>query len=381
MRNLAFGIVATLGLSGCTNEQLRWSTVRQAMTLNEIQHRQVMQNLATFAANQYAIPRHVTLKDGAAQITDSGTIAGQVISDSFLNLGAGRSVTDLWNMEPVTNDVELRMLRVAYRRAFGAEDDLYTDGLANDLAHELKEQTYQIDDLRTSLANAEVTKRGGFFGNLLKTDEPDTVAGPDYVGTVDKPTAEVKTEQSDGRDFTITTKRTVPEKSVTHDDIPGISTQKAKERRDKFNKLVSGNHVDIIMPWERVEPDTLLTVPTGKLDAYGNMIFRESTPLVVELRRQIYDTNNELEEITSGWLGCSRDKHDVPKNACYVAYAKECGSGCYVWVCPDHMREFEDFTLKIMGLSGLIREPNVTGSTGVRFTPTGGGAGAVGGMR
>jgi hypothetical protein len=37
------------------------------------QHQQILQNLTTLAGNPYALPRHVTLHDGTAQITDNGS--------------------------------------------------------------------------------------------------------------------------------------------------------------------------------------------------------------------------------------------------------------------------------------------------------------------
>jgi hypothetical protein len=41
-------------------------------------------------------------------------------------------------MLAVTNDVALRLLKVAYRRALGSPENLYTDDLANDLAQEIR---------------------------------------------------------------------------------------------------------------------------------------------------------------------------------------------------------------------------------------------------
>lgn len=368
MRQLPI-VLGVLFLSGCTNEQLRRSTIHQAMTLNEIQHRQVMQNLATFAANIHAIPRQVTLKDGTAQITDSGSIVGQVINDRFLNLGASRAVTDLWNMEPVTNDVALKILRIAYRRALGVEENLYTDDLANEFAHELKEQIYQVDDLRTLISNAELQQRAkeGNIPDSIPATKSDALSGLYQDRTVN----DVANVMVDGEMRQITTSKTV---RMRVEDVPGICAEDAKKVRDKFQKVVSANALNIVYPDERIDETNLAVIELGGLfDKNENPVsaFRPATPLVIELRRQVYETNKDLEEILPGWLGRSQDKHGVPMNACYVAYAKECGAGCYVWVCPDNMKEFEEFTLKIIGLSGLIKETNVTGSSGVKFTPSG----------
>jgi hypothetical protein len=164
---------------GCTNNQLRRSAVGQARTLTEIQHQQVLQNLATFAGNPYALPRPVTLHDGRAQITDNGSILGQVITGRFLQIGGQRTVVDQWSMLPITNDVSLRLLRTAYRRALGSHDDLYTANLANDFAQELEKQTYQVDDLRTLVNNRALIERAqeGFAVDRMTSRKSRTRAG------------------------------------------------------------------------------------------------------------------------------------------------------------------------------------------------------------
>lgn len=348
MRIMWVVLVVLLGTTGCTNEQLRRSTVHQAMTLNEIQHRQVMQNLATFAANRHAIPRQVTLKDGTAQITDSGSILGQVISDSFLNLGASRAVTDMWSMEPVTNDVALRLLRVAYRRALGSGEDLYTENLANTLAHELKQQTYQVDDLRTTNENTSPPPRP----EGAAAQKPNVVGKGRGFAAVDGSPERPIAGGGDQEDF-------------------GYTESEIWSDRANFRSTISTNAVYMILPGEILRPEYLAfpLIPNSSPPQY-----KTATPLAIELRRQVYEVSQELEEIHAGWLGHSRNKHDVPKNACYVAYAKECGRGCYVWVRPEKMEDFEDFTITILGLSSLIKEPNITGTTGVKFTPNGGAA-------
>jgi hypothetical protein len=351
--------------AGCTNNQLRRSTLGQARTLNEIQHQQVMQNLASFAANQYALPRHVTLHDGTAQISDNGSIIGQVVTGRFLNIGAQRTIVDQWSMLPVTNDVALRLLKVAYRRAWGSPEDLYSDDLANDLAQEVKKQTYQIDDLRMLEGNSALPPRSNFQDVTEKT-KADTVATYRDHQVMEKSEIVINGERQ--------SKTVIRHLWKKADDVPGVEEDEAVKLRNKFQKVASANALTIIYPGERIDERNLALVEMkGFNDDKGDpmSVYRPATPLVIELRRQIYETNKDLEDIHPGWLCKSTNKHDVPHDACYTAWAMDCGAIWYVWVQPAHRKEFEDFTIKILNFSGLIKDPTVSGATGVKFTPSG----------
>jgi hypothetical protein len=341
-------MAACLFVAGCTNNQLRRSTVGQAMTLNDIQHQQVMQNLASFAANEYALPRHVTLHDGTAQITDNGSIIGQVISGRFLNIGAQRTVVDQWSMLPVTNDVTLRLLKVAYRRALGSPEDLYSDDLANDLAQEIKKQTYQVDDLRTLVSNAELMAEARAGADAVKK-APDTVKTytPRSVGLTG----------SGGEKRTVTL-------AGRPKDTPGITGKSAEAYRNRFQKIASANSLQIINPGEHINEENLSVVelterlgedgPEKIVDADGNpmSIYRPATPLVIELRRQVYETNKDLEDIRPGWLCRSTNKRDIPHDACYTAWAKDCGKLWYGF----RQRTGTDLVLSCVHLSQEVRE-------------------------
>ena len=97
-----------------------------------------------------------------------------------------------------------------------------------------------------------------------------------------------------------------------------------------------------------------------------------ATPLAAELRRQVKEVNGDLLNIQSGrcrWFDCG-SKKDVPDCACYVGHYNGCDCECYVWVLPEFRKEFEDFTLKILGFSDLIKETQVMSIPGVRFSPS-----------
>ena len=135
--------IILMGASGCTVVRLGQRTMNQANTLPDLQYQQVLDNLARFADNPSALPWHVNFREGTAQVTDS--LSGGAALDTgppvgwFPQLLGSRTVVAQWGMTPVINATELRLLRFAYRRAFGFPEVPDPEFL-NDLAHELKNQ-------------------------------------------------------------------------------------------------------------------------------------------------------------------------------------------------------------------------------------------------
>jgi hypothetical protein len=145
---LALGILV---LPGCTAGRLRQRTIHQASTLPELQYQQVLDNLALFASNPAALPWHVNLREGTTQVTDS--LSGGAALDIgppvtwFPQLLGSRTAVAQWGMSPVIDPVELRLLRVAYRRAHGSPE-MPSGEFLDELAHELKDQLALNPDLR-----------------------------------------------------------------------------------------------------------------------------------------------------------------------------------------------------------------------------------------
>ncbi len=142
-------ILGLAALAGCTTGRLRQRTINQGRTLPELQYQQVLDNLAQFATNPSALPWHVNLREGTTQLTDS--ISGGAALDLgppvtwFPQLLGSRTAVAQWGMSPVISAIELRLLRIAYRRAHGAPD-MPTPEFLDELAHELKDQfTYNAD--------------------------------------------------------------------------------------------------------------------------------------------------------------------------------------------------------------------------------------------
>src|SRR4051794_37512645 len=147
-------IIFIIGLTcatGCTTGRLRQRTINQGSTLPELQYQQVLDNLARFATNPSALPWHVNLREGTTQVTDS--LSGGAAVDIgppvawFPQLFGSRTAVAQWGMSPVIDATELRLLRIAYRRAHGSPD-MPTPELLDELAHELKDQFAANADLR-----------------------------------------------------------------------------------------------------------------------------------------------------------------------------------------------------------------------------------------
>jgi hypothetical protein len=147
-------ILFTLGLAcltGCTTGRLRQRTINQGSTLPELQYQQVLDNLARFATHPGSLPWHVNLREGTTQLTDS--LSGGAALDLgppvtwFPQLLGSRTAVAQWGMAPVINATELRLLRIAYRRALGVPD-MPSPKFLDELAHELKDQFAPNADLR-----------------------------------------------------------------------------------------------------------------------------------------------------------------------------------------------------------------------------------------
>ncbi len=116
-------------------------------------------------------------------------------------------------------------------------------------------------------------------------------------------------------------------------------------------------------------PGTRYEAMDPELDIEDETRFLKVSPLAMEVRRQIMDVERDLQDVHPGWLGVGTSKHDVPKDACYVARWKDCGVERYVWVCPAFRKEFEDFTIKVLNFSGLVKNVQVQGASGVKYSP------------
>jgi hypothetical protein len=143
-------VIGMACITGCTTGRLRQRTINQGGTLPDLQYQQVLDNLAQFAANPAALPWHFNLREGTSQVTDS--LSGGAAIDLgppvtwFPQLLGSRTAVAQWGMSPVIDATELRLLRIAYRRAHGAPD-MPSPEFLDELAHELKDQMASNADL------------------------------------------------------------------------------------------------------------------------------------------------------------------------------------------------------------------------------------------
>jgi hypothetical protein len=143
--------ISLWGSTGCMAVRLKQRTINQASTLPDLQYQQILDNLAMFAVNPSALPWHVNVREGTTQITDSGSGGalvdlGPPVSTQPQAFGS-RTIVAQWGMSPVIDATELRLLRIAYRRAHGS-GEMPEPALLNRLAHELKDQMPSNSDLR-----------------------------------------------------------------------------------------------------------------------------------------------------------------------------------------------------------------------------------------
>lgn len=180
--HLAYTLLLLGGLGpaiGCTHMQLRRSTVRQATTLTELQYQQVLNNLAMFICDPYALPSHVAIKAGTTQAADTGTggvLPGGSTSSLIQPAITGtRTVVEQWNTVPITDDTTLGLLQMAYRNALGCGEYL-DEKEANELAHALVGQLPTTADtsIEGNVLYAVMNRRSRCtHGNQSYCDEDD----------------------------------------------------------------------------------------------------------------------------------------------------------------------------------------------------------------
>jgi len=114
-----------LVFSGCTHHQLRFGTIRQADTLNDVFTRQVLDNLAQISVEPHAIPHFAIPNQGQNSVSDGSSVGGPIL-DAFRSsaaFGASRSQTESWVLEPVRDPDKLRRMQCAYQQVFGICED------------------------------------------------------------------------------------------------------------------------------------------------------------------------------------------------------------------------------------------------------------------
>lgn len=120
----ALHIVMFLLIQGCqTPLALRKNTVQLGDTVADIHQQQVLDNLAKFVADPYAIPSFALANAGASNITDqcNGAVSVSWVASGFEKLGLDlmgqRQKMNNWTVTPITDPRKLELMRCAYQRA------------------------------------------------------------------------------------------------------------------------------------------------------------------------------------------------------------------------------------------------------------------------
>jgi hypothetical protein len=358
--------------AGCTDIQLRRSTVRQASTLTELQYQVVLDNLAMFAADPNALPWHVALKTGAAQVTDTGTAGFLLDIDGGVathpNIFGSRSVVEQWGTIPATDGTTLRLLRMAYQSAFGELRILNVDQ-ANDLAHELSRQIG---------TTADISIDSDTLRQLTNLYSPPRTSGPDSR----KEELQDGGTKPAGGDSAAARETEKPELPVARDAdsvAPGRAPL-AAERDEGFESLPLGAF-DAVFRDRSEMVAKAYTIAAEKIsDTLDEDILRfrsdekrylfrpntdAATGLTKETVRQVNEIQNTLLSVPSGWFQ-SGSKRDVPRNACYVGHYGK----CWGWVCPEGRAGLSEFTLCILDLASVMKEAQVVAMpSGIQFSP------------
>jgi hypothetical protein len=116
-----FMVLTVLTTVGCTNTQLRITTLNQGSTLAQLQYDMVLRNLASFAEDPWTIPWHISITAGTAQVTDAGTghvglnwnFPRDVKSRLFQfspTATASRTIVQQWSTNPIAHTDALKVI-------------------------------------------------------------------------------------------------------------------------------------------------------------------------------------------------------------------------------------------------------------------------------
>jgi hypothetical protein len=116
-------IVVFMCFSGCAHTQLKFNTSRQAKTVADVHTQQVLDNLAKFARDPYALPHFSYPNSGAANVTSSLSGSTGFSFSPYRLLGwntagnGSRSAAESYTMTPINDPRKLELMRCAYQQA------------------------------------------------------------------------------------------------------------------------------------------------------------------------------------------------------------------------------------------------------------------------
>ncbi len=197
--HLGWLVVVALMTTGCTDTQLRITTVNQHATLTDLHYDMVLRNLAMMAKNPEVLPWHTNITQGAAQIADAGTAHlgllwnwYYIVKNNFFQpnptASVSRTIVQQWTTNPIVYGDGLRLIKIAYRRAFSI-DEMPDAKLMDDIAHDIKKQIIATEDLKTEtylFYQSVFTDKGKSF-NSLRRGTTSTVGEQGFVPPAEGP--------------------------------------------------------------------------------------------------------------------------------------------------------------------------------------------------
>lgn len=404
---------------GCTQLQLRRSTVRQATTVTELQYQQVLNNLAMLSCDPEALPSMVALKAGTTQAADTGTIGA--LPGALTNvlvqpaLTGTRTIVEQWSTVPITDDTTLELLRKVYQNALGMNRRL-SERDANDLAHALVDQipttadtsieanvmgcaiagnlqanppleavlighemeihgriskhpTNVLVDVEAGKELATVTlldKSGAALGQPVEVRLPCATCNPfSQVVSCPNGVLEARLGSCINLTFPSDCTPTTEEGRIGCSDwrsepyFLSVATDSGRRAAQEFYSVM--HCVTNTLDWQIVESSKLHP------DYFTHCKSLERVPsgLTEEIIYEINEVQEVLMSIHGGWF-CVGCKADVPRCACYAGQFHD----RYVWVEPGNTRELAQLTLAVLKISSMIRDRQVVNNpSGVQFSP------------
>ncbi len=128
MRQFCLATFLLVMCSGCLHVPLQKNFLQQSKTISEIEHQQVIDNLAKFMVNPASLPHFALPDSGTSQMTAQGSTGldlnyTRVLFSSWkYTLGGNATEQENWVMKPVNDPGRLRRMQCAYQLAIGARD-------------------------------------------------------------------------------------------------------------------------------------------------------------------------------------------------------------------------------------------------------------------
>jgi len=341
------GVAALLGLcmlllsSGCSHLRLQRNTIGQGSTLTDIQYQQVLDNLAMFACNPESLAWHIRINGGVVQVADqgSGFLGGNLGGPGVFapNFGLQRNVLNQWNVDPVIESDDLELLQLAYRKAIDPGD---ADG-------SIKREIYQ--KICEQCASFHIALAKPLALDIFETTKLH--ASPSELPRLEKLQNQLE---------------------KLYVEIDELS--EAAQSYDPETRFARGVEVPTKLEFLKEEAVRLLTEmchgPVEPVRAYRRP--GRNVGLIEQAQGKIEALVTLIEESDDGqpnpfsmpWIsqGC---RGDIPPCACMVGHYCGCGDECYVWIRPEHMKQFRDFILIVLSLAPPASQDAISTPAGI----------------